>query len=105
MTPGVKPGCPGHCSSYGNLCHNGGKCVEKYNGYSCDCTNSAYEGPFCKDGRQQAFTLSPQWSLNYSSFTHVSLVSPMLQEDVLILGILSAFVYLKQPRASICGLQ
>uniref|UniRef100_A0A672V786 Contactin associated protein family member 5 n=1 Tax=Strigops habroptila TaxID=2489341 RepID=A0A672V786_STRHB len=49
MTPGVKPGCPGHCSSYGNLCHNGGKCVEKYNGYSCDCTNSAYEGPFCKD--------------------------------------------------------
>lgn len=53
MTPGVKPGCPGHCSSYGNLCHNGGKCVEKYNGYFCDCTNSAYEGPFCKEGRQQ----------------------------------------------------
>ncbi|RLW04979.1 hypothetical protein DV515_00005605, partial [Chloebia gouldiae] len=49
MTPGVKPGCPGHCSSYGNLCHNGGKCVEKYNGYFCDCTNSAYEGPFCKE--------------------------------------------------------
>ncbi|XP_064370811.1 contactin-associated protein-like 5 isoform X2 [Dromaius novaehollandiae] len=49
MTPGVKPGCPGHCSSYGSLCHNGGKCVEKYNGYSCDCTNSAYEGPFCKE--------------------------------------------------------
>lgn len=54
MTPGVKPGCPGHCSSYGNLCHNGGKCVEKYNGYSCDCTSSAYEGPFCKEGRQRA---------------------------------------------------
>uniref|UniRef100_A0A669PDA1 Contactin associated protein family member 5 n=1 Tax=Phasianus colchicus TaxID=9054 RepID=A0A669PDA1_PHACC len=49
MTPGVKPGCPGHCSSYGNLCHNGGKCVEKYNGYSCDCTGSAYEGPYCKE--------------------------------------------------------
>ncbi|KAJ7413024.1 hypothetical protein BTVI_44363 [Pitangus sulphuratus] len=49
MTPGVKPGCPGHCSSYGNLCHNGGKCVEKYTGYFCDCTNSAYEGPFCKE--------------------------------------------------------
>ncbi|XP_020818787.1 contactin-associated protein-like 5 isoform X1 [Phascolarctos cinereus] len=48
VTPGVKPGCPGHCSSYGNLCHNGGKCVEKYNGYLCDCTNSPYEGPFCK---------------------------------------------------------
>ncbi|XP_073161130.1 contactin-associated protein-like 5 isoform X3 [Lepidochelys kempii] len=49
MTPGVKPGCPGHCSSYGNLCHNGGKCVEKYNGYFCDCTSSPYEGPFCKE--------------------------------------------------------
>uniref|UniRef100_A0A8B9V7A9 Contactin associated protein family member 5 n=1 Tax=Anas zonorhyncha TaxID=75864 RepID=A0A8B9V7A9_9AVES len=53
MTSGVKPGCPGHCSSYGNLCHNGGKCVEKYNGYYCDCTNSAYEGPFCKKGSLQ----------------------------------------------------
>ncbi|XP_074857379.1 contactin-associated protein-like 5 [Carettochelys insculpta] len=49
MTAGVKPGCPGHCSSYGNLCHNGGKCVEKYNGYFCDCTSSPYEGPFCKE--------------------------------------------------------
>ncbi|XP_043381120.1 contactin-associated protein-like 5 isoform X2 [Chelonia mydas] len=49
VTPGVKPGCPGHCSSYGNLCHNGGKCVEKYNGYFCDCTSSPYEGPFCKE--------------------------------------------------------
>ncbi|XP_073161131.1 contactin-associated protein-like 5 isoform X4 [Lepidochelys kempii] len=53
MTPGVKPGCPGHCSSYGNLCHNGGKCVEKYNGYFCDCTSSPYEGPFCKEGSLQ----------------------------------------------------
>lgn len=61
MTPGVKPGCPGHCSSYGNLCHNGGKCVEKYNGYFCDCTNSAYEGPFCKEGRQQDLIPGLQW--------------------------------------------
>ncbi|XP_052056206.1 contactin-associated protein like 5-3 isoform X2 [Apodemus sylvaticus] len=48
VTSGVRPGCPGHCSSYGNNCHNGGKCVEKQSGYSCDCTNSAYEGPFCQ---------------------------------------------------------
>ncbi|KAM4698233.1 contactin-associated protein-like 5 [Rhinophrynus dorsalis] len=48
VTPGVRPGCPGHCSSYGSLCHNNGKCVERHNGYSCDCTNSAYEGPSCK---------------------------------------------------------
>eukprot|EP00076_Gallus_gallus_P049548 XP_428089.4 contactin-associated protein-like 4 [Gallus gallus] len=48
ITPGVEPGCPGHCSSYGNLCDNGGKCREKYSGFTCDCTFSAYAGPFCK---------------------------------------------------------
>ncbi|MGH0137107.1 UNVERIFIED_CONTAM: hypothetical protein FKN15_062860 [Acipenser sinensis] len=48
MTPGVQPGCPGHCSSYGSFCHNGGKCIEKYNGFSCDCIHSAYRGPLCK---------------------------------------------------------
>lgn len=47
VTPGVKPGCQGHCTSYGMYCRNGGKCVEKYNGYLCDCTQTAYDGPFC----------------------------------------------------------
>ncbi|XP_061110174.1 contactin-associated protein-like 2 isoform X1 [Conger conger] len=47
VTPGVKPGCSGHCTSYGMYCRNGGKCVEKYNGYSCDCLSTAYDGPFC----------------------------------------------------------
>ena len=50
VTSGVRPGCPGHCSSYGSICHNGGKCVEKHSGYFCDCTSSPYEGPFCKKG-------------------------------------------------------
>lgn len=50
VTSGVRPGCPGHCSSYGSICNNGGKCVEKRSGYLCDCTNSPYEGPFCKKG-------------------------------------------------------
>ncbi|GAB1301266.1 Contactin-associated protein like 5-1 [Apodemus speciosus] len=53
VTSEVRPGCPGHCSSYGRNCHNGGKCVEKHSGYSCDCTNSPYEGPFCKTGSLQ----------------------------------------------------
>lgn len=52
MTQGIRPGCPGHCSSYGNLCHNNGKCVEKRNGYTCDCTNSAFEGPYCRKGER-----------------------------------------------------
>ncbi|XP_031447867.1 contactin-associated protein-like 2 [Phasianus colchicus] len=47
VTLGVKPGCSGHCTSYGMYCANGGKCVEKYNGYSCDCSKTAYDGPFC----------------------------------------------------------
>uniref|UniRef100_A0AAV2LBU2 Contactin associated protein 2 n=1 Tax=Knipowitschia caucasica TaxID=637954 RepID=A0AAV2LBU2_KNICA len=47
VTPGVKPGCQGHCTSYGMYCRNGGKCVEKYNGYLCDCSKTAYDGPFC----------------------------------------------------------
>ncbi|XP_051969281.1 contactin-associated protein-like 2a isoform X2 [Xyrauchen texanus] len=47
VTPGVKSGCSGHCTSFGMYCRNGGKCVEKYNGYSCDCTTTAYDGPFC----------------------------------------------------------
>ncbi|TWW73428.1 contactin-associated protein-like 2b [Takifugu flavidus] len=49
MSPGVSPGCQGHCSSYGTHCQNGGMCVEKYNGYTCDCSLTAYDGPFCTE--------------------------------------------------------
>lgn len=55
VTSGVRPGCPGHCSSYGRICHNGGKCVEKHSGYFCDCTNSPYEGPFCRKGTIETY--------------------------------------------------
>ncbi|XP_078712479.1 contactin-associated protein-like 2 [Lampetra fluviatilis] len=47
VTPGVNPGCSGHCRSYGALCRNGGRCVEHSVGYSCDCSSSPYDGPFC----------------------------------------------------------
>uniref|UniRef100_A0A3Q3S3R8 Contactin-associated protein-like 4 n=1 Tax=Mastacembelus armatus TaxID=205130 RepID=A0A3Q3S3R8_9TELE len=47
ITPGVQPGCPGHCSSYGSLCQNQGRCVERANGFHCDCGLSAYTGVFC----------------------------------------------------------
>ncbi|KAG5262097.1 hypothetical protein AALO_G00292190 [Alosa alosa] len=55
MTPGVSSGCPGHCSSNNNLCHNRGKCVEKSSGYECDCTHSAYGGPHCKTEVSMSF--------------------------------------------------
>lgn len=51
LMSGVTSGCLGHCSSYGSNCHNGGKCVEKQSGCSCDCTNSPSEGPFCQKGK------------------------------------------------------
>ncbi|XP_041847532.1 contactin-associated protein-like 2b [Melanotaenia boesemani] len=47
VTAGVNPSCQGHCNSFGMHCKNGGKCVEQYNGYSCDCSLTAYDGPFC----------------------------------------------------------
>uniref|UniRef100_A0A3B3UTL5 Contactin associated protein family member 5 n=1 Tax=Poecilia latipinna TaxID=48699 RepID=A0A3B3UTL5_9TELE len=47
MTPGVSSGCPGYCSGSSNLCHNRGRCIEKSNGYICDCSQSAYGGATC----------------------------------------------------------
>ncbi|KAK2896084.1 contactin-associated protein-like 4 isoform X2 [Channa argus] len=47
ITPGVRPGCPGHCSSYGSLCQNQGRCVERASGFQCDCGLSAHTGVFC----------------------------------------------------------
>uniref|UniRef100_A0A3Q1BXN2 Contactin associated protein like 3 n=1 Tax=Amphiprion ocellaris TaxID=80972 RepID=A0A3Q1BXN2_AMPOC len=55
ITPGVRPGCPGHCSSYGLLCQNQGRCVEKANGFSCDCGQSAFSGAFCHEEVSASF--------------------------------------------------
>ncbi|CAB1346964.1 unnamed protein product [Coregonus sp. 'balchen'] len=49
MTPGVSAGCPGHCSGSSSLCHNRGRCIENNTGYVCDCSQSAYGGPSCKE--------------------------------------------------------
>uniref|UniRef100_A0A4W5MZ99 Contactin associated protein like 3 n=1 Tax=Hucho hucho TaxID=62062 RepID=A0A4W5MZ99_9TELE len=64
ITPGVSPGCPGHCSSYGNLCQNQATCVERYNGFSCDCGLSAYAGPFCQ--REVSAYFKPGTSVQYT---------------------------------------
>ncbi|XP_068423350.1 contactin-associated protein-like 4 [Clinocottus analis] len=47
VTPGVAPGCPGHCSSYGSLCRNRGRCLERPRSFACDCSRSASTGAFC----------------------------------------------------------
>ncbi|XP_069763322.1 contactin-associated protein 1 isoform X2 [Narcine bancroftii] len=46
-TEGANPGCVGRCSDPGVLCQNGGRCVERYSTYTCDCNISAFDGPFC----------------------------------------------------------
>ncbi|XP_069000309.1 contactin-associated protein-like 4 [Embiotoca jacksoni] len=68
ITPGVQAGCPGHCSSYGSLCQNQGRCVERTSSFSCDCGSSAYTGPFCdrevsasfKSGTSVSYTFEEQ---------------------------------------------
>ncbi|XP_076011126.1 contactin-associated protein-like 5 [Genypterus blacodes] len=49
VTAGVSSGCPGYCSGSSSLCHNRGRCMEKSSGYTCDCSQSAYGGPTCKE--------------------------------------------------------
>ncbi|XP_038146709.1 contactin-associated protein-like 4 [Cyprinodon tularosa] len=64
ITPGVRPGCPGHCSSYGSLCQNQGRCVEKTTGFHCDCSLSAYIGAFCHTEVSADF--KPTTSVSYT---------------------------------------
>ncbi|XP_041029243.1 contactin-associated protein 1 isoform X5 [Carcharodon carcharias] len=47
VTEGVNAGCVGQCSSPEMLCQNGGRCIERYSTYKCDCNSSAFDGPFC----------------------------------------------------------
>ncbi|XP_068093802.1 contactin-associated protein-like 4 isoform X2 [Hyperolius riggenbachi] len=65
VTPGIKPGCPGHCSSYESLCHNGGQCVEKQTGFACSCSLSAYTGAFCKKEISAYFQAESSITLNF----------------------------------------
>ncbi|KAM9844451.1 contactin-associated protein-like 4 [Aulostomus maculatus] len=64
ITPGVRPSCPGHCSSYGSLCQNRGRCAERENGFDCDCSLSAYTGVFCHTEVSASF--SSETSVSYT---------------------------------------
>uniref|UniRef100_A0A6Q2YV66 Contactin associated protein like 3 n=1 Tax=Esox lucius TaxID=8010 RepID=A0A6Q2YV66_ESOLU len=92
ITPGVKSGCPGHCSSYGELCQNQGRCVERYNGFSCDCGLSAYAGPFCqrevsasfKLGTSVQYTFKEPYELNRNTSTQFQ--SSSIYSDLTLRG-------------------
>lgn len=40
----------GNCVANTHGCLNGGVCVERYNGYTCDCSSTAYCGARCDEG-------------------------------------------------------
>ncbi|XP_034272079.1 contactin-associated protein 1 [Pantherophis guttatus] len=46
-TEGVLVNCTGHCRNPLIPCQNNGLCWEHYSHYTCNCTVSAFEGPFC----------------------------------------------------------
>ncbi|CAF97745.1 unnamed protein product, partial [Tetraodon nigroviridis] len=64
ITPGVRPGCPGHCGSYGSFCQNHGRCLERHAGFRCDCARSAYAGVFCQTEVSASF--KPTTSVSYT---------------------------------------
>uniref|UniRef100_A0A2K5Q6V9 Contactin associated protein family member 4 n=1 Tax=Cebus imitator TaxID=2715852 RepID=A0A2K5Q6V9_CEBIM len=80
VTPEVQPGCRGHCSSYGKLCRNGGKCRERPMGFFCDCTFSAYTGPFCSNeisayfgsGSSVIYNFQENYLLSKNSSSHAA---------------------------------
>uniref|UniRef100_H2P977 Contactin associated protein family member 4 n=1 Tax=Pongo abelii TaxID=9601 RepID=H2P977_PONAB len=68
VTPGVEPGCPGHCSTYGRLCLHGGRCRERRQGFSCDCELSAYTGPFCSSEISAYFGTGSSVTYNFQEY-------------------------------------
>uniref|UniRef100_A0A8C1MVX1 Contactin associated protein like 3 n=1 Tax=Cyprinus carpio TaxID=7962 RepID=A0A8C1MVX1_CYPCA len=90
ITPGVTPGCPGHCSSYGDLCQNHGSCVEAHSGFTCDCSLSPFTGTFChkdvsaffKPGTSVTYTFKEPYELN----RNVSAQSSSIYSDLTLKG-------------------
>ncbi|XP_051938958.1 contactin-associated protein-like 5 isoform X3 [Hippocampus zosterae] len=77
VTPGVSAGCPGYCSGSSSLCHNRGRCIEKSNGYTCDCSQSAYAGTSCN--QEVSVSFDRESSLTY---THQEPFSVMLNKSL-----------------------
>ncbi|XP_032382198.1 contactin-associated protein-like 4 isoform X2 [Etheostoma spectabile] len=90
ITPGVRPGCPGHCSSYGSLCQNQGRCVERDSGFSCNCDQSAYIGAFCHKEVSASFKSSTSVAYNlkepYELSRNSSALPSSIYSDVTLRG-------------------
>ncbi|XP_028282631.1 contactin-associated protein-like 4 [Parambassis ranga] len=82
ITPGVRPGCPGHCGSYGSLCQNQGRCVERANGFHCDCSLSAYTGVFCHTELSASFKSETSVSYTFKEPYELSRNSSALPSSI-----------------------
>lgn len=51
-TEGVRVNCTGYCQDPPVPCQNSGLCVERYSHYTCNCSISAFTGPFCNHGER-----------------------------------------------------
>ncbi|KAM8728128.1 contactin-associated protein-like 4 isoform 3-T7 [Acanthopagrus schlegelii] len=82
ITPGVRPGCPGHCSSYGSFCQNRGRCVERVNGFHCDCGLSAHTGVFCNTEVSASFKSDTSVSYTFKEPYELSRNSSALPSSI-----------------------
>ncbi|XP_062284692.1 contactin-associated protein-like 4 [Scomber scombrus] len=82
ITPGVRPGCPGHCSSYGSLCQNQGRCVERASGFHCDCGLSAFTGVFCHTELSASFKSETSVSYTFKEPYELSRNSSALPSSI-----------------------
>ncbi|CAB1346973.1 unnamed protein product [Coregonus sp. 'balchen'] len=90
MTPGVSAGCPGHCSGSSSLCHNRGRCIENNTGYVCDCSQSAYGGPSCKEGVKlinRSFQASSVYRENSRARENMALIFMTTQSPAMLLTV------------------
>ncbi|KAJ8344708.1 hypothetical protein SKAU_G00289010 [Synaphobranchus kaupii] len=44
---GIRLCCTGQCLNASLPCRNGGRCIEGYASYYCDCNNTAFDGYYC----------------------------------------------------------
>lgn len=54
---GLQLGRTGYCRL--NRCQNGGRCVELYDSYKCNCSMTPFVGDKCEQGVLRRFTLQP----------------------------------------------
>ncbi|XP_040193695.1 cadherin EGF LAG seven-pass G-type receptor 2-like isoform X1 [Rana temporaria] len=89
---GTVPGCPAkrnHCE--GERCQHGGTCVNRWNGYSCECP-LGYGGKNCEKDMQSTFRFLGDGEILWRSLSlplnlpwHLSLMIRTQQSDALLL--------------------